>query len=243
MQAMLRCCWTHRCVFLVLLGSCTAVPTAEPECCNIEPAAIPCKYEVACTASCSIACTACGHYKDIFYCSQTTPSPPTPAPPIPTPVPTPAPTPAPPIPTPVPTPAPPKPTLKPTPDHYDGDPTLANLIKHPELMCARYHWTVKPYWVIAAHIVLLQGVISLLVMGDEIKGRKWARERATRLTKLILFYQLVAGSAQYFVIGLDFWQHGDSNWENYSRLTYLICNSSAALTAIQLSVQYAGIPS
>jgi hypothetical protein len=107
-------------------------------------------------------------------------------------------------------------------------------------MCARYHWTVKPYWVIAAHIVLLQGVISLLVMGDEIKGRKWARERATRLTKLILFYQLVAGSAQYFVIGLDFWQNGDSNWENYSRLTYLICNSSAALTAIQLSVQYMG---
>ena len=104
-------------------------------------------------------------------------------------------------------------------------------------MCARYHWTVKPYWLIVAHIVLMQGVLSYLVMGNWAKGHWWLEEKATLLAKLVMLWQVVGCWVQYVTIVENYSPEGDTVWENYSRYAYLICNSSAAQTLIQLLAQ------
>jgi hypothetical protein len=109
-------------------------------------------------------------------------------------------------------------------------PELTALVEHPELMCARYHWTVKPYWLIVAQF-------PYLVMGNWAKGHWWLEEKATLLAKLVMLWQVVGCWVQYVTIVENYSQEGGTVWENYSRYAYLICNSSAAQTLIQLLAQ------
>jgi hypothetical protein len=114
--------------------------------------------------------------------------------------------------------------------------TLEQLIEHPELMCARYHWTVKPYWVIALRVVLVQSLIDVL-SGNKKHWLELGYAMTTR-ERVIMAFQVAAICWAFSTIYEEYAQEGASDWENFCRYCYLMANSAAGHSAILLNLRF-----